>query len=60
MKGEDAQRDAQFVNDSGQEEDRAAAAAIQATLASGANSHLTFGHFEKARFDFFEALSLDE
>ena len=54
---EDAQRDAQFVNDSGQEEDRAAAAAIQATLASGANSHLTFGHFEKAIVHFHQQLA---
>jgi phenylpropionate dioxygenase-like ring-hydroxylating dioxygenase large terminal subunit len=54
---EDAQRDAQFVNDSGQEEDRAAAAAIQETLASGANSHLTFGHFEKAIVHFHQQLA---
>ena len=54
---EDAQRDAQFVNDSGQEEDRAAAAAIQVTLASGANSHLTFGHFEKAIVHFHQQLA---
>ena len=54
---EDAQRDAQFVNDSGQEEDRAAAAAIQEPLASGANSHLTFGHFEKAIVHFHQQLA---
>lgn len=54
---EDAQRDAKFVNDSGQEEDRAAAAAIQETLASGANSHLTFGHFEKAIVHFHQQLA---
>lgn len=53
---EDAKRDAAFVNDSGQEEDRAAAAAIQQTLASGANSHLTFGHFEKAIVHFHQQL----
>ena len=53
---EEANRDAVFVNDSGQEEDRAAAAAIQQTLASGANSHLTFGHFEKAIVHFHEHL----
>ena len=53
---EEAQRDAVFVNDSGQEEDRAAAAAIQQTLASGANSHFTFGHFEKAIVHFHEQL----
>ena len=54
---EDAKRDAAFVNDSGQEEDRAAAAAIQQTLASGANSHLTFGHFEKAIVHFHQQLT---
>lgn len=53
---EDAKRDAAFVNDSGQEEDRAAAAAIQQTLKSGANSHLTFGHFEKAIVHFHQQL----
>jgi phenylpropionate dioxygenase-like ring-hydroxylating dioxygenase large terminal subunit len=53
---EEAQRDAVFVNDSGQEEDRAAAAAIQQTLASGANSHFTFGHFEQAIVHFHEQL----
>ena len=45
---EDAKRDAAFVNDSGQEEHRAAAATIQQTLASGANSHLTLGRFWKS------------
>ena len=54
---EEAKRDAAFVNDSGQEEDRAAAAAIQRTLASGANSHLTFGHFEKAIVHFHQRLA---
>ena len=54
---EDAKRDAAFVNDSGQEEDRGAAAAIQRTLASGANSHLTFGHFEKAIVHFHQRLA---
>jgi len=54
---EEAKRDAAFVNDSGQEEDRAAAAAIQQTLASGANSHLTFGHFEKAIVHFHQQLT---
>ena len=54
---EEAKRDAAFVNDSGQGEDRAAAAAIQRTLASGANSHLTFGHFEKAIVHFHQRLA---
>jgi hypothetical protein len=53
---EEAQRDAAFVNDSGQEEDRAAATAIQETLASGANTHLTFGYFEKAIVHFHQQL----
>lgn len=53
---EDAKRDAAFVNDSGQEEDRAAATTIQQTLASGANSHLTFGRFEKAIVHFHRQL----
>lgn len=45
---EEARRDVAFVNDSGQEEDRAAARAIQETLTTDANTHLTFGYFEKA------------
>jgi hypothetical protein len=53
---EDARRDAAFVNDSGQEEDRAAATAIQQALASGANTHLTFGYFEKAIVHFHQHL----
>ena len=56
MELEDAKRDAAFVNDSGQEEDRAAATTIQQTLASGANSHLTFGRFEKAIVHFHRHL----
>ena len=53
---EEARRDAAFVNDSGQEEDRAAATAIQQALASGANTHLTFGYFEKAIVHFHQHL----
>ena len=53
---EEAKRDAAFVSDSGQEEDRAAATAIQEALPSGANSHLTFGHFEKAIVHFHQQL----
>jgi phenylpropionate dioxygenase-like ring-hydroxylating dioxygenase large terminal subunit len=45
---EEAKRDAQFVKDTGLDEDRHAACAIQAGLASRANSEFTFGHFEKA------------
>jgi len=54
---EEARRDAAFVSDSGQEEDRAAATAIQEALPSGANSHLTFGHFEKAIVHFHQQLA---
>jgi choline monooxygenase len=43
-----AKRDANFVQDSGLLEDRFAARQIQAGLASGANSHFTFGHYEQA------------
>ena len=45
---EDAKRDAQFVNESGQSEDREAARKIQETVTTAANTHLTFGFFEKA------------
>lgn len=44
----DAQRDADFVTTAGLEEDIAAACAIQETVRGPANSHLTFGYFEKA------------
>jgi choline monooxygenase len=44
----EARRDASFVQDAGLTEDRQAACAIQAGLASGANSHFTFGHYEQA------------
>ena len=54
---EAAQRDVAFVNDSGQEEDRAAARAIQETLTTDANSHLTFGYFEKAIVHFHRQLA---
>ena len=45
---EDAERDADFVTTAGLEEDIAAACAIQETVRGPANSHLTFGYFEKA------------
>ena len=54
---DEAKRDAAFVSDSGQEEDRAAATAIQEALPSEANSHLTFGHFEKAIVHFHQQLA---
>ena len=48
----DAMRDAKFVGDTGQDEDRKAARAIQQTLSTKANDHLTFGYFEKAIVNF--------
>lgn len=59
---EDAMRDANFVGDTGQDEDREAARAIQKTLTTKANDHLTFGYFEKAIVNFHSNLTkyLDE
>ena len=54
---DEAKRDALFVNESGQDEDREAACAIQESVGSGANSHFTFGHFEKAIVNFHQHLS---
>ena len=54
---EDAERDAQFVNESGQDEDREAACLIQKTVTAQANSHLTFGYFEKAIVNFHQHLT---
>lgn len=54
---EDAQRDATFVRATGFDEDREAACDIQAGLASNANQHLTFGHFEKAITHFHQNLA---
>jgi len=54
---EDAQRDAEFVKDFGQEEDREAARSIQQTMPTKANSHVTFGHFEKAIVNFHQHLA---
>ncbi len=45
---EQARKDASFVQESGILEDRHAAREIQAGLASGANTHFTFGHYEQA------------
>jgi phenylpropionate dioxygenase-like ring-hydroxylating dioxygenase large terminal subunit len=53
---EEAMRDVEFVNQSGQEEDRAAARDIQETVSTSANSHLTFGYFEKAIVSFHQQL----
>ncbi len=54
---EKAKRDAGFVQDVGLTEDRAAAVAIQQGLASGANTHFTFGHYEQAIGHFHRHLS---
>ena len=54
---DEAQRDAIFVNESGQDEDREAARAIQESVGSNANSHFTFGHFEKAIVNFHQHLA---
>ena len=54
---EDARRDALFVNESGQDEDREAARAIQETVTAPANTHLIFGYFEKAIVNFHSHLS---
>ena len=54
---EAAQRDVEFVNNAGQVEDRAAACAIQETVSTPANPHLTFGYFEKAIVNFHQQLA---
>ena len=54
---EDAKRDAIFVNESGQDEDLAAACSIQETVTAQGNSHLTFGLFEKAIVNFHSNLA---
>jgi choline monooxygenase len=52
----EAKRDADFVQDSGLKEDRDAACSIQAGLAGKANTHFTFGHFEKGIVHFHKTL----
>ena len=54
---EDVKKDAQFVNELGQDEDREAACLIQQTVTAQANSHLTFGYFEKAIVNFHQHLT---
>lgn len=44
----DAKRDLEFVNETGQKEDIALVTGIQRSLASKANESFTFGHFEPA------------
>jgi len=53
---EDAKYDADFVKDTGLDEDREAAVKIQETVNAGRNSHLTFGLFEKAIVHFHQNL----
>ena len=55
---EEAERDARFVNDFGLEEDREAARAIQETVTTRANTHVTFGYFEQAIVNFHQHLAL--
>lgn len=55
---EEAQRDVAFVNDFGQDEDREAARAIQETVTTRANTHLTFGYYESAIVNFHRHLAL--
>ena len=50
-------RDAKFVGNTGQDEDREAARAIQETLNTKANDHLIFGYFEKAIVNFHSHLT---
>lgn len=54
---EAAKKDAKFVSQSGQDEDIAAACSIQETVTAKANSHLTFGYFEKAIVNFHKHLT---
>jgi nitrite reductase/ring-hydroxylating ferredoxin subunit len=53
---EQVRRDADFVSEIGLVEDQAVVRAIQDGLASGANSHFTYGHFEKAIVHFHKTL----
>ncbi|NNE57764.1 MAG: Rieske 2Fe-2S domain-containing protein [Hellea sp.] len=51
-----AQKDQEFVSQTGQTEDIAVVQAAQQSLASGANTHFTFGHFEPAIVHFHEQM----
>jgi hypothetical protein len=51
-----AKRDAAFVGDTGAAEDRAVVAAIQKGVASGANTHFTFGRYESLIIHFHKTL----
>ena len=54
---EEAQKDAEFVTQTGLDEDRDAAIKIAETLGTQANTHLTFGLFESAIVHFHQTLS---
>ncbi len=53
---EKAKKDADFVTNAGGKEDDAMVAGIQASIESGANSHFTYGKFEKAIIHFHKNL----
>ena len=53
----DARRDAEFVKDTGNIEDRDVTIEFQNGLASGANSHFTYGRFEKAIVHFHKTMA---
>lgn len=53
---EKAKKDADFIVETGGKEDAAVVAGIQASINSGANSHFTFGKFEKAIVHFHKCL----
>jgi len=53
----EARRDAEFVGNTGAQEDRAVVEAIQRGLASGGNSHFTFGRYESAIVHFHQTLA---
>ncbi|MEM8769501.1 MAG: aromatic ring-hydroxylating dioxygenase subunit alpha [Pseudomonadota bacterium] len=50
-------RDASFVADTGSKEDAEMVQRIQKGLASGANTHFTYGHFERAITNFHRSLT---
>jgi phenylpropionate dioxygenase-like ring-hydroxylating dioxygenase large terminal subunit len=53
----EARRDAEFVGNTGAQEDRAVVQAIQRGLGSGANEAFTFGRFESAIVHFHKTLT---
>ncbi len=51
-----AKRDSSFVSQTGAPEDRALTESVTRAMASGANEHFTFGHFESALVHFHRNL----